>query len=137
MKYIPLSLVDSTTNMRTATDCTGPDKHSGNDTKTADTTASPSDMPSGACAASEQPTTSRNDIALVPAVSPARPAPWANFKPVFTISQTPKPAARSDSVKATAAVLSVPQTPEYVKEAGAFYDLTQNIEQGSITLQLA
>jgi len=80
---------------------------------------------------------SRNTIALVPTVSPARPAPWANFKPVFTSSQTPKPAARSDSVKTTAAVLSIPQTPEYVKEAGAFYDLTQNIEQGSITLQPA
>lgn len=50
------------------------------------------------------------------------------------LHQTSKLAAKSESDTATTAIPAVSHTPEYAKEAGVFYDLTQNIEQGSITL---
>ncbi|KAK5080304.1 hypothetical protein LTR70_008731 [Exophiala xenobiotica] len=115
-----------------------PRSHTRNGTNTASATPSNLNTLSMASAVSTQPTMmSRDGIALVPAASPARPAPWANFKPVFTSTQPSKLAAKIDSATVTTAIPAVSHTPEYAKEAGVFYDLTQNIEQGSIILSPA
>lgn len=132
MKYIPFSLTDSTTTMNATTAPTDlnllpldPRRDTGNGTNTASAAPSNSNTSSMASAASTQPTMmSRNGIALIPAASPARPAS----------TQTSKLAAKSDSDTATTASPTVSHTPEYAEEAGVFYDLTRNIEQGSIAL---
>lgn len=82
-------------------------------------------------------TTASDGTVLVPAGNPARPAPWANFQPALTVTPRSGPATSATSSTVETTVAAAFETPEYAKEAGTFYDLTQSIDQGSITLQPA